>query len=121
LNESVHSFQMARNESGATQEPTHETHDGNGTGMTDGSSSSSASLLKSQRTKTPLPLFQISIAFLIQFAEPVTASVIYPFAPHLVRSTGITGGDETKTGYYVGVIVSCPSSILYFPSDALMV
>jgi hypothetical protein len=65
-----------------------------------------ASLLKPQRKKTPLPIFQIFITFLITFAEPLTAVVIYPFAPHLVRSTGITGGDEKKTGYYVGLIVS---------------
>jgi hypothetical protein len=68
-----------------------------------------ASLLKPQRKKSPLPVFQIFITFLIQFSEPVTAVIIYPFAPHLVRSTGITGGDEKKTGYYVGLIVSFPS------------
>jgi hypothetical protein len=105
---------MAHNESGAFQELTHEDHNGdNGNGMTGGGDGSSGPLLRPQRTKTPLPIFQISISFLIQFAEPVAASVIYPFAPHLVRSTGITEGDEKKTGYYVGVIVRYPSSILH--------
>ena len=59
----------------------------------------------SDRKPTPLPVFQLLLTYLIQFAEPITATVIYPFAPHLVRSTGITGGDETKTGYYAGLIV----------------
>lgn len=56
--------------------------------------------------RTPLPLFQIFIVFLIQFAEPITATVIYPFINELIRETGITGGDETKTGYYAGTIES---------------
>jgi hypothetical protein len=58
------------------------------------------------RKRTPLPKFQLFIVFLIQFAEPVTASVIYPFINQLVRETGVTGGDERKTGYFAGIIVS---------------
>jgi hypothetical protein len=54
---------------------------------------------------TPLPKFQISIVFLIQFAEPITAVVIYPFINQFVRETGVTNGDERKTGYYAGIIV----------------
>jgi hypothetical protein len=53
-----------------------------------------------------LPKLQVFIAFLIQFAEPVTATVIYPFVNQFVRETGITGGDEAKTGYYAGIVVS---------------
>ena len=56
--------------------------------------------------RTPLPKLQLLIVFLIQFAEPVTATVIYPFVNQFVRETGITGGDETKTGYYAGIVVS---------------
>ncbi|KAF8071614.1 major facilitator superfamily multidrug-resistance, DHA1 sub-family [Lyophyllum atratum] len=56
--------------------------------------------------RTPLPTFQLFIVFLIQFAEPVTATVIYPFVNQFVRDTGITGGDERKTGYYAGIIES---------------
>ena len=56
--------------------------------------------------RTPLPRLQLAIVFLIQFAEPVTATVIYPFVNQLVRETGITGGDEAKTGYYAGIVVS---------------
>lgn len=55
--------------------------------------------------RTPLPKLQLAVVFLIQFAEPVTAMVIYPFVNQLVRETGITGGNEAKTGYYAGVLV----------------
>ena len=54
---------------------------------------------------TPLPRLQLFIVFLIQFSEPVTALVIYPFINQFVRETGITQGDERKTGYYAGIIV----------------
>ena len=54
---------------------------------------------------TPLPKFQMFIVFLIQFAEPITALVIYPFINQFVGETGITNGDERKTGYYAGIIV----------------
>ncbi|RXW25541.1 hypothetical protein EST38_g338 [Candolleomyces aberdarensis] len=66
--------------------------------------------------RTPLPKLQVFIAFLIQFAEPVTATVIYPFINQFVRETGITGGDETKTGYYAGIVEST-----FFLSEALTV
>ncbi|RXW25540.1 hypothetical protein EST38_g339 [Candolleomyces aberdarensis] len=66
--------------------------------------------------RTPLPKFQIFIAFLIQFAEPVTATVIYPFVNQFVRETGITGGDEAKTGYYAGIVEST-----FFLSETLTV
>jgi hypothetical protein len=58
------------------------------------------------KTRTPLPKFQLSLVLLIQFAEPITALVIYPFINQFVQSTGITGGDDRKSGYYAGVIVS---------------
>ena len=54
---------------------------------------------------TPLPKFEIFIVLLIQFAEPITGLVIYPFINQFVRETGITNGDERKTGYYAGIIV----------------
>ena len=54
---------------------------------------------------TPLPWGQLLIVSLIQFAEPITAAVIYPFINQFVRATGVTGGDEEKTGYYAGMIV----------------
>ncbi|KAF8825576.1 hypothetical protein HHX47_DHR6000215 [Lentinula edodes] len=53
---------------------------------------------------TPLPKLQIFLALLIQLAEPITGMVIYPFITRAVRRTGITGGDEKRTGYYAGIL-----------------
>jgi hypothetical protein len=62
---------------------------------------------ESGKEKTPLPWLQLSIVSLTQLAESVTACVIYPFINQFVRETGITGGDEEKTGYFAGLIVRC--------------
>jgi hypothetical protein len=62
-----------------------------------------------QEQPTPLPKLQLFSVFLIQIAEPLTATVIYPFINQFVRETGITGGDEKKTGYYAGLIVRITS------------
>ncbi|KAF7348667.1 Protein ZINC INDUCED FACILITATOR-LIKE 1 [Mycena venus] len=56
--------------------------------------------------RTPLPKLQLTITMLIQAAEPLSATVIFPFVPRFVRDTGITGGDERKTGYWAGVLES---------------
>jgi len=71
-----------------------------------------------QEKPTPLPKLQLFSVFLIQAAEPITATVIYPFINQFVRETGITGGDEKKTGYYAGLIVriftfTCQDPLLY--------
>ncbi|KAJ3778566.1 major facilitator superfamily domain-containing protein [Lentinula raphanica] len=60
----------------------------------------------SSPTQTPLPKLQLAIVFLIQLTEPIAATVIYPFINQFVISTGITGGNEKKTGYYAGIIES---------------
>ncbi len=65
-----------------------------------------------KKKRTPLPWMQLSIVYLIQFAEPITSSVIYPFINQFVRETGITKGDERKTGYFAGLIVRILDSIL---------
>jgi MFS family permease len=54
---------------------------------------------------TPLPKLQIFLISFIQIAEPIIATVIFPFVVQLIRDTGVTGGDEAKTGYYAGFIV----------------
>ncbi|KAK2467256.1 hypothetical protein APHAL10511_000805 [Amanita phalloides] len=59
-----------------------------------------------KKKTTPLPWMQLAIVYLIQFAEPLTATVIYPFINQYVRETGITKGDERNTGYYAGIIQS---------------
>ncbi|KAJ4487758.1 major facilitator superfamily domain-containing protein [Lentinula aciculospora] len=56
--------------------------------------------------RIPLPKLQLFLLLLIQVTEPITAEVIYPFIMGAVRNTGITHGDEKKTGYYAGVIES---------------
>ncbi|EGO24783.1 hypothetical protein SERLADRAFT_415754 [Serpula lacrymans var. lacrymans S7.9] len=66
--------------------------------------------------RTPLPKIQLSILLFIQLAEPVTCTVIYPFVNQLVRQTGITGGDERKTGYFAGLIES-----LFYATEAATV
>ncbi|KAJ3741890.1 major facilitator superfamily domain-containing protein [Lentinula detonsa] len=57
-------------------------------------------------SQTPLPKLQLAIVFLIQLTEPIAATVIYPFINQFVNNTGITGGNEKKTGYYAGIIES---------------
>lgn len=52
--------------------------------------------------KTPLPKLQLFIVFYVQLAEPIASTVIYPFVNQLVRDTGVTGGDQRKTGYFAG-------------------
>ncbi|KAJ7163892.1 major facilitator superfamily domain-containing protein [Mycena crocata] len=66
--------------------------------------------------RTPLPKLQVFILLFIQFSEPVTALVIYPFIMQFVRDTGVTGGDETKTGYFAGIIES-----VFFLAECLTV
>ncbi|KAJ7352343.1 major facilitator superfamily domain-containing protein [Mycena albidolilacea] len=66
--------------------------------------------------RVPLPKFQVFIILLIQFAEPITALVIYPFVVQLVRDTGVTGGEETKTGFYAGILESA-----FFLAESLTV
>ncbi|KAF8896546.1 major facilitator superfamily multidrug-resistance, DHA1 sub-family [Infundibulicybe gibba] len=74
-------------------------------------------LLHSQHVKkTPLPWFQFSIVLFLQLAEPLTAQVIYPFAPQLIRDLGITNGNESQVGYYVGLMQS-----LFFLTQAMTV
>ncbi|KAF8183406.1 major facilitator superfamily domain-containing protein [Pholiota molesta] len=65
---------------------------------------------------TPLPMLQLLSVLSIQFAEPITALCVYPFVNQFVRETGITKGDETKTGYYAGLIESA-----FFLSESLTV
>ncbi len=58
--------------------------------------------------RTPLPIWQLAIVYTIQMAEPLSATVIYPYLPELIaRILNSDGaGDQRKVGYYAGVIVS---------------
>ncbi|KAH8114037.1 member of major facilitator multidrug-resistance DHA1 sub-family [Phellopilus nigrolimitatus] len=57
-----------------------------------------------------------SIALFLQLAKPLSSQVIYPFVPQLIRETSITNGDETKVGYYVGMMQS-----IFFATETLTV
>ncbi|TBU55594.1 MFS general substrate transporter, partial [Dichomitus squalens] len=71
------------------------------------SRSPASSVQRHQEVKeTPLPKLQLFLLLYLQLAEPITSTVIYPFVNQLVRETGITGGDERKTGYFAGLIES---------------
>ncbi|KAF9525662.1 major facilitator superfamily multidrug-resistance, DHA1 sub-family [Crepidotus variabilis] len=63
-------------------------------------------LLQGKKKPTPLPWFQFSIVLFLQLAEPLTSQVIYPFTPQLIRDIGITNGNESQVGYYVGIMQS---------------
>lgn len=41
-----------------------------------------------------------------QMTEQLSGTVIYPFMPQMVARTGIINGDEKRTGYYTGILVS---------------
>ncbi|KAJ7690065.1 major facilitator superfamily domain-containing protein [Mycena rosella] len=68
------------------------------------------------RKRTPLPKLQVFILLFIQFSEPITALVIYPFVIQLVRDTGVTGGEESKNGYFAGILES-----VFFLAECLTV
>ncbi|KAI0088075.1 major facilitator superfamily domain-containing protein [Irpex rosettiformis] len=65
---------------------------------------------------TPLPKVQLALLLYLQLAEPITSTVIYPFVNQLVRRTGITKGNDDKTGYFVGAIES-----VFYAVEALCV
>lgn len=67
----------------------------------------------SKATRTPLPWRQFSILLLLQLSEPLTSQVIAPFLPRLIRDVGITHGDDSSIGYYVGLVHS-----LFFLTEA---
>ncbi|KAF4596821.1 hypothetical protein EYR38_008212 [Pleurotus pulmonarius] len=88
------------------------------------SSSSSSSTPPSSPSNTPrhttppppLPWSQIYILLLLQLCEPLTSHSIYPYIADLVRSLGVTRGDEHKVGFYAGLVES-----LFFLAEALTV
>ncbi|KAG0691640.1 major facilitator superfamily domain-containing protein [Suillus ampliporus] len=56
------------------------------------------------------------MVLVLQIAEPMTAHVISPFAPQLIRDIGITHGDEALVSFYVGLLHS-----LFFATEALTI
>ncbi|KAK7461931.1 hypothetical protein VKT23_008362 [Stygiomarasmius scandens] len=68
------------------------------------------------RKATPLPKVQILVVLLLQICEPLTSQSIYPYINQLVSELDITGGDQSKVGYFAGLIES-----LFFVTEALTV
>lgn len=67
-------------------------------------------------TKTPLPWRQFSILLFMQLAEPLASQVLSPLIPQMIRHTGITGGDDSKVGYFAGLAYS-----VFFATQALTI
>ncbi|KAF9513231.1 hypothetical protein BS47DRAFT_1279492, partial [Hydnum rufescens UP504] len=55
---------------------------------------------------TPLPTSQIAILWFFQLCEAKANSVMRPFVNELVKGLDVTGGDDRRVGYYVGLIES---------------
>lgn len=53
-----------------------------------------------------LPKGQLLIVMLGLVIEPVASGSIYPYINQLIAELDITGGDDTKVGYYAGLIES---------------
>ncbi|KAG1748659.1 major facilitator superfamily domain-containing protein [Suillus lakei] len=70
----------------------------------------------SKKPRTPLPKFQIGMLIILQLAEPIASTSIFPYINQLIRELGITGGDDAAVGYYAGIIES-----LFFVGQALTV
>lgn len=57
-------------------------------------------------TRTPLPWDQFWIVLFLQLSDPLSSYIIAPFIPQLVRDIGVTRGDESQVGHYVGILQS---------------
>ncbi|KAG1728515.1 MFS multidrug-resistance DHA1 sub-family [Suillus paluster] len=58
------------------------------------------------RTRTPLPWDQFWIILFLQLSEPFAIQTLAPFTPQLIRDIGVTHGDESRVGHYVGILHS---------------
>ncbi|KAG2146251.1 major facilitator superfamily domain-containing protein [Suillus clintonianus] len=56
--------------------------------------------------KTPLPWDQFWILLFLQIPDPLVLGTLSPLAPQLIRDIGVTNGDESQVGHYVGVLHS---------------
>jgi hypothetical protein len=90
-------------------------------------------------TKTPLPWDQFSIVLFLETLDPLSSQTLSPFTPQvsifpllrlisdhdwnfvkLIRDIGVTHGDESQVGRYVGILVSMSSSFL-LPFHSLLI
>ncbi|KAG1768481.1 MFS multidrug-resistance DHA1 sub-family [Suillus occidentalis] len=66
--------------------------------------------------KTPLPWDQFWIILFLQLSDPLSSQTLAPFIPQLIRDIGVTHGDESQVGHYVGILQSS-----YFAAHALTI
>ncbi|KAG1768484.1 major facilitator superfamily domain-containing protein [Suillus occidentalis] len=66
--------------------------------------------------KTPLPWDQFWIILFLQLSDPLSSQTLAPFIPQLIRDIGVTHGDESQVGHYVGILQSS-----YYAAHALTV
>ncbi|KAG1797370.1 major facilitator superfamily domain-containing protein [Suillus plorans] len=57
-------------------------------------------------TKTPLPWDRFWIILLLEVPSFLSFQTLAPFIPQLIRDIGVTHGDESQVGYYVGILQS---------------
>ncbi|KAG1798088.1 major facilitator superfamily domain-containing protein [Suillus plorans] len=67
-------------------------------------------------TKTPLPWDQFSIVLFLETLDPLSSQTLSPFTPQLIRDIGVTHGDESQVGRYVGILQSS-----YYVAHALTI
>ncbi|KAG1858684.1 MFS multidrug-resistance DHA1 sub-family [Suillus tomentosus] len=60
--------------------------------------------------KTPLPWDQFWLLLLLEIPDFLSARTLAPFIPQLIRDIGVTHGDESQVGYYVGILESSSSA-----------
>ncbi|KAN0092806.1 Drug:H+ antiporter-1 family protein [Tylopilus felleus] len=64
--------------------------------------------------KIPMPWGQLSLAYLVLFSETISNEYMTPFINKFIGELGITGGDDRKIGYYVGLMESISSALQIF-------
>jgi MFS family permease len=69
------------------------------------SASTTPLLLNESNSPTPIPKLQFGILLSIRFCEPFAFNLLFPFVYFMVKGFNLTD-DETKLGYYVGLIAS---------------
>ncbi|KAG2038140.1 MFS multidrug-resistance DHA1 sub-family [Suillus americanus] len=65
---------------------------------------------------SPLPWDQFWIILFLQFSDSLVFQTLAPFTPQLIRDIGVTNGDESKVGHYVGILQSS-----YYTAQALTI
>lgn len=73
-------------------------------------------LLQQPIVKTPLPWDQFWIILFLQFPDSLVFQTLAPFTPQLIRDIGVTKGNESQVGHYVGILQSS-----YYTAQALTI